>query len=51
MGATTIDEVIEIDCQQGWARPHEGLAPPAGIELKIGFGYHVLPAVVVEFID
>ena len=46
-----INEIIKIDGEQRRAFPHVGLTPPAGIEFEIGLRNHILPAMVVEFVD
>src|SRR6266481_3119826 len=48
---TTIDKIVEIDRQQRGPRAHEGLAPPAGIELEVRLRNDVAPAVVVKVVD
>src|SRR5882724_10776621 len=45
---TAIDELVEIDREERRTRAHEGLAPPAGVKLKVRFRNDVPPAMVVE---
>src|SRR5215467_2921070 len=49
--STAIDELIEVDREQRRMLAHEGLAPPAGIKLKIRFRNDATPAMVVELLD
>src|SRR5262249_16730037 len=48
---TAIGGLVEMDREQRRTRPHEGLAPPAGIKLEIRFRNDVAPAMVVEVVD